>query len=137
LSYFSIRGYNVTEITLTLDGTTAYPKVYQSLCTMLSKKALNPADVTSVKIFLFIFLNKILCFFLWLNSFIKFINQMMHHLLILFENQLLLVIKYSISFCFSIKIFMSRIINNSIIWSRINIKSWTSTKIYRTSCLCM
>jgi len=54
-SFIFIRGYNVTEITLTLDGTTAYPKVYQSLCTMLSKKALNPADVTSVKIFLFLY----------------------------------------------------------------------------------
>ncbi|CAF4388714.1 unnamed protein product, partial [Adineta steineri] len=41
-------GHNVTEITLTLDGTTAFPKVYQPLCTMLSKKALNPADVTSL-----------------------------------------------------------------------------------------
>lgn len=39
----------MTDITLTFDGTTAYPKVYQSLYTMLSKKALNPADVTSVK----------------------------------------------------------------------------------------
>ncbi|CAF1118392.1 unnamed protein product [Adineta steineri] len=42
------KGHNVTEITLTLDGTTAFPKVYQPLCTMLSKKALNPADVTSL-----------------------------------------------------------------------------------------
>jgi len=47
-SFILIRGHNVTEITLTLDGTTVYPKVYQPLCTMLSKKALNPADVTTV-----------------------------------------------------------------------------------------
>ncbi|CAF4383730.1 unnamed protein product, partial [Rotaria socialis] len=42
------KEHNVTEITLTLDGTTAYPKVYQPLCAMLSKKALNPADVTTL-----------------------------------------------------------------------------------------
>ena len=42
------RGNNVTDISLTLDGTTAFPKVYQPLCTMLSKKVLNPADITSV-----------------------------------------------------------------------------------------
>ncbi|CAF4278133.1 unnamed protein product, partial [Rotaria sp. Silwood2] len=42
------KGHNVTEITLTLDGTTAFPKVYQPLCAMLSKKALNPADVTTL-----------------------------------------------------------------------------------------
>jgi hypothetical protein len=63
-SFILIRGYNVTEITLTLDGTTAYPKVYQSLCTMLTKKALNPADMTSVKKrFLFLSIK----FFLFFN----------------------------------------------------------------------
>ena len=54
-SFIVIRSHNVTEITLTLDGTTAYPKVYQPLCTMLSKKALNPADVTTVRCYSYYF----------------------------------------------------------------------------------
>ena len=79
LLFVGFRGYNVTEITLTLDGTTAYPKVYQSLCTMLTKKALNPADVTSVRQFfgMLIDRSRLIC-----HSSIKSINPTMHHRLI-------------------------------------------------------
>ncbi|CAF0753316.1 unnamed protein product, partial [Didymodactylos carnosus] len=47
-SHARATGHNVTEIALTLDGTTQYPKVYQPLCAMLTKNALNPADVIAL-----------------------------------------------------------------------------------------
>ncbi|XP_052815381.1 negative elongation factor D-like isoform X1 [Mya arenaria] len=40
------RGLDVTPITLALSGAAAYPRACQALSSMLSKKALNPADIT-------------------------------------------------------------------------------------------
>jgi len=42
------RGLDVTPITLALSGAAAYPRACQALSSMLSKKALNPADITVV-----------------------------------------------------------------------------------------
>ena len=80
----SFRGHNVTDITLTFDGTTAYPKAYQPLCTMLSKKVLNPADITTVgDLDDFIYLKNTIS----PNSSIKSTNPTMRHRLILFESR--------------------------------------------------
>lgn len=38
----------MTPITLALSGAAAYPRACQALSSMLSKKALNPADITIV-----------------------------------------------------------------------------------------
>lgn len=40
------KGLDVTPITLALSGAAAYPRACQSLASMLSRNALNPADVT-------------------------------------------------------------------------------------------
>jgi CO/xanthine dehydrogenase FAD-binding subunit len=51
VSIFSdIRGLDVTPITLALSGAAAYPRACQALSSMLSKKALNPADITIVSL---------------------------------------------------------------------------------------
>lgn len=42
------RGLDVTPITLALSGAAAYPRACQALSSMLSRKALNPADMTQV-----------------------------------------------------------------------------------------
>ena len=42
------RGLDVTPITLALSGAAAYPRACQALSSMLSRNALNPADVTVV-----------------------------------------------------------------------------------------
>ncbi len=42
------RGFDVTPITLALSGAAAYPRACQALSSMLSRNALNPADVTVV-----------------------------------------------------------------------------------------
>jgi negative elongation factor C/D len=42
------RGLDVTPITLALSGAAAYPRACQALSSMLSKNALNPADITIV-----------------------------------------------------------------------------------------
>lgn len=39
---------DVTPITLALSGAAAYPRACQALSSMLSKNALNPADITIV-----------------------------------------------------------------------------------------
>ncbi|XP_052060193.1 negative elongation factor D-like [Mytilus californianus] len=40
------RGLDVTPITLALSGAAAYPRACQALSSMLSRNALNPADIT-------------------------------------------------------------------------------------------
>ncbi|ELT99304.1 hypothetical protein CAPTEDRAFT_160748, partial [Capitella teleta] len=40
------RGLDVTPITLSLSGASAYPRASQALASMLSRQALNPADIT-------------------------------------------------------------------------------------------
>jgi len=40
------RGMDVTPITLALSGAAAYPRACQALSSMLSRSALNPADIT-------------------------------------------------------------------------------------------
>jgi negative elongation factor C/D len=40
------RGMDVTPITLALSGAAAYPRACQALSSMLSRNALNPADIT-------------------------------------------------------------------------------------------
>ena len=48
--YISIcRGFDVTPITLALSGAAAYPRACQALSSMLSRNALNPADITVVR----------------------------------------------------------------------------------------
>ncbi|XP_076449373.1 negative elongation factor D-like [Babylonia areolata] len=42
------KGLDVTPITLALSGASAYPRAYQALSSMLSRKALNPADMTQL-----------------------------------------------------------------------------------------
>ncbi|XP_064599061.1 negative elongation factor D-like [Liolophura sinensis] len=42
----SQRGFDVTPITMALNGASAYPRACQALSSMLSRKALNPADIT-------------------------------------------------------------------------------------------
>lgn len=42
------REMDVTPITLALSGAAAYPRACQALSSMLSKNALNPADITIV-----------------------------------------------------------------------------------------
>ena len=39
---------DVTPITLALSGAAAYPRACQALSSMLSRNALNPADITIV-----------------------------------------------------------------------------------------
>ena len=46
--HFFFRGLDVTPITLALSGASAYPRACQALSSMLSRKALNPADMTIV-----------------------------------------------------------------------------------------
>ena len=43
------RGLDVTPITLALNGAAAYPRACQALLSMLSRNALNPADITVVR----------------------------------------------------------------------------------------
>jgi len=46
---------DVTPITLALSGAAAYPRACQALSSMMSRNALNPADITVVCLsFLFI-----------------------------------------------------------------------------------
>ena len=45
------RGLDVTPITLSLSGAAAYPRACQALASMLSRNALNPADITVVSIY--------------------------------------------------------------------------------------
>jgi len=47
--WLDCRGLDVTPITLALSGAAAYPRACQSLASMLSRNALNPADVTVVR----------------------------------------------------------------------------------------
>ncbi|KAK7114702.1 negative elongation factor D-like [Littorina saxatilis] len=42
------KGLDVTPITLSLSGAAAYPRACQALSSMLSRKALNPADMTQL-----------------------------------------------------------------------------------------
>ena len=42
------RGLDATPIMMALSGASAYPEACQALSSMLSKNALNPADVTKV-----------------------------------------------------------------------------------------
>lgn len=42
------REMDVTPITLALSGAAAYPRACQALSSMLSRNALNPADITIV-----------------------------------------------------------------------------------------
>lgn len=42
------RGLDVTPIMLSLGGAAAYPRACQALASMLSRQALNPADITVV-----------------------------------------------------------------------------------------
>ena len=42
------RGLDATPITMALSGAAAYPNACQALSSMLSKHALNPADITKV-----------------------------------------------------------------------------------------
>ncbi|KAK7505402.1 hypothetical protein BaRGS_00003564 [Batillaria attramentaria] len=44
----SEKGLDVTPITLALSGAAAYPRACQALSSMLSRKALNPADMTQL-----------------------------------------------------------------------------------------
>ncbi|CAH3160506.1 unnamed protein product, partial [Porites evermanni] len=39
-------GHEVTEITLSLNGASAYPRAYSALSSMLGKNSLNPGDIT-------------------------------------------------------------------------------------------
>lgn len=48
---FSDREMDVTPITLALSGAAAYPRACQALSSMLSRNALNPADITIVSYF--------------------------------------------------------------------------------------
>ena len=53
------RGLDVTGITVALSHANEYPRAYQALSSMLSRKALNPADITVVRhtYVLYIFIN--------------------------------------------------------------------------------
>ncbi|KAL8585779.1 hypothetical protein ACOMHN_040561 [Nucella lapillus] len=42
------KGLDVTPITLALSGASGYPRAHQALSAMLSRKALNPADMTQL-----------------------------------------------------------------------------------------
>ena len=53
----SFRGLDVTPITLSLSGAAAYPRACQALASMLSRNALNPADITVVCYFNLLFYN--------------------------------------------------------------------------------
>lgn len=48
MSFISIinSNHNVTPITMTLNGSAAYPQACQALTSMLSRNTLNPADIT-------------------------------------------------------------------------------------------
>ena len=50
------RGLDVTPIMLALSGASAYPRACQALSSMLSRNALNPADITVVRHFYIILL---------------------------------------------------------------------------------
>lgn len=41
-------GHDVTSITMSLNGAAAYPRACQALASMLSRSALNPADITQL-----------------------------------------------------------------------------------------
>lgn len=43
---FNLRGHDASQITLALGTAAAYPRACQALGAMLSKGALNPADIT-------------------------------------------------------------------------------------------
>ena len=45
---FFFSGHEVTEITLSLNGASAYPRAYSALSSMLGKNSLNPGDITVV-----------------------------------------------------------------------------------------
>lgn len=42
------RGHNVTAIIMGLNGSAAHPRASQALSSMLSRNALNPADITNL-----------------------------------------------------------------------------------------
>lgn len=44
--YAQLNGHDATPITMALNGAAAYPRACQALSAMLSKNALNPADIT-------------------------------------------------------------------------------------------
>jgi negative elongation factor C/D len=44
----SDRGHNVTAIIMGLNGSAAHPRASQALSSMLSRNALNPADITNL-----------------------------------------------------------------------------------------
>lgn len=46
LTVFNDRGHDASQITLALGTAAAYPRACQALGAMLSKGALNPADIT-------------------------------------------------------------------------------------------
>lgn len=62
------REMDVTPITLALSGAAAYPRACQALSSMLSKNALNPADITIVS---FVYLQSRIIFCLLLHSMIQ------------------------------------------------------------------
>lgn len=45
---FLLSGHDVWNITLSLNGGSAHPAVASSLASMLSRKQLNPGDITTV-----------------------------------------------------------------------------------------
>ena len=47
--FLSSRKLDVTNMTLHFSGVGAHAKVFESLSSMLSRNALNPADVSSVR----------------------------------------------------------------------------------------
>lgn len=57
---------DVTPITLALSGAAAYPRACQALSSMLSKNALNPADITIVSyVYLQSESSSVPCFIAW------------------------------------------------------------------------
>lgn len=46
--YFNSSNHNVTPITMTLNGSAAYPQACQALSSMLSRNTLNPADISQL-----------------------------------------------------------------------------------------
>ena len=46
----------MTPISLALSGASAYPRACQALSAMMSKNALNPADITIVNVLILIYI---------------------------------------------------------------------------------
>lgn len=60
------REMDVTPITLALSGAAAYPRACQALSSMLSKNALNPADITIVIMSIYrVEWSSVYCFIAW------------------------------------------------------------------------